>query len=396
MPPTPSPSQWWVFLPFSRLHIQDQSNSLAKPLFDDVTLISAETLLHVFKETFKQHEETKRTSDENWFSSITKAETYLAVRRRGIVNTQWFMEDRKNEKFVGEIRQRAAKISALFTIAFLATSTEGHVCGLSDQFRRTNEQMAILEIGPTPKGLVTESFGSSIRTFILDNTDDLFFSREGLLSVLDQPQLRGLSQIMIAQKPNIAKSLYTSTNQACVRLANAIFSNSYTEQLLGAITCIELLLTNENQATGYANINRRLAMLVGENVLEKYEFEKLLNARHSYVHRGEEVQVRKYPLQIISIAIYALLLYANVANQFKRKDSLLTYLDILYLSERLEGLGENQNYEIADNLLKQLRKDDKPLIFKFVDDAIEFDLESEMGLYDRYDRVFVDGGDDFT
>jgi hypothetical protein len=385
MPPTPPPSQWWVFLPFSRLRIQDELDSLTKPLLGDVTLLSVDTLIYVFKKNSRYHSTEEKTSIRLDF----KAATYLAVRRQGVVNTEWFDEDRKNKIFIKEVRQRAMQVSAVFTVVCLATSTEGHLCGLSDQFSNTTEQMALLEIDQS--GLTIQSWGYPVDTFdCRGGPDDLTFSIEELQSFLGQPIVKGLVQILTAHKPSIAKSLYTSISQACVRLASAILADSYTPQLLGAITCIELLLTNESQSTRFAKIESRLSTLIGANLLEKYEFENILRARHAYVHRGEVVEARKYPLQVIGIAICALLLCANVAHRFKRKDSFLAYLDMLGLKEKLNGWGDNQASEINHEILDEFKSNLELPIFEFVDYTIEFDHEYDTGLYDRSDRIYSD------
>lgn len=390
MPSTPPPSQWWAFLPISRLYIQDEPDSLRKPLFGDATLLSVNTLNRIFKENSQDHGNGDDISSGLISWPLTKADTYLAVRRRGVVNTEWFDEDRKNEIFIKEVQRRATQISALLTVTCLATSTEGHLCGLSDQFYKVTKQMALLEIGYDQRVLLTESSGYSVDTFDCSVPDDLTFSGDELRSFLDQPITKGLVQILTAHKPNVAKSLYTSINQACVRLASAILADSYTSQLLGAITCIELLLTNENQSTNFAKIENRLSTLIGTKLLEKYEFKNILGARHAYVHRGEEVDAREYPLQVTGIAICALLLYANVAHQFKRKDSFLTYLDMLDLKKDLESWEDRHASEINRDILDEFKCNLELPIFEFVDDTIEFDQEYNMGLYDRFDRVYSD------
>lgn len=374
MPSTPPPTQWIVFFPLDHFHLRDEPDMLNTPLFGDATLVSYETLLRGFPN----------------MTYIKAAGAYLAVWRSGVVNMQWFQEDRKNEVFLADARRRASQVAALLSIAFLAMHTEGYLTGLTSQFFDTQEHFAILGFPLDGRGLISSSSGPHLTTFTRCEPELLSFSRTELQIFLNQPLVQNLVHSVSTRKSNFSQSLRQSIVQSCLRLATACHETSYTAQLLGAITSIEILLTGEDQGTSFDLKERRLGILLGQEFLQKYEFKQVLQARHVYVHRGEEQTTRQRALMAIGVALYALLIYTITAQDFDNKNTLLTYLDAVYLNDKLTKSGLNLGTQLISKHLEQVRLNHKLPFLEYVDKTLVFDKEYDAGLYDRFDRVFID------
>ncbi len=359
MPPTPPPSSWVALFPFSGLHIHDEPDMLSTPLFGDATLVSHETVLRAFP---------------NLVKGIGDADAHIAVRRQGIVNTKWFDEDRKNDVFMAAAQKRANEIAALLAVCVLATSTDGNLTGLANRFGHTQEHFALLRPSDGD-GIVAMSSGSPIETFSLHETETLFLSKHELRTFLDQPLLQHVTQAISAQKSKLAPALRQSIIQSCLRLASAFYEASYTAQLLGAITSIEILLTGDEQGTSFDVKQRRLGVLLGNAFLEKYEFKKILQARHLYVHQGENETTRSQALMALGVAMYGLFIYAVVAQDIPKKDMLLTYLDAIQLTDKLAAFELNPGFQLTSHYLEQVRLQHTMPFLTYVDDVIAFDKD---------------------
>lgn len=380
MPPMPEPSQWLVFIPLSGLVLTGEQNLQGSFLFGDVTVISCETFLKAF------------ASDEDRSSSHDyHGESYLVIRRRGVVNTRWFDEDRINNEFMAGVRSRAKQIASLLTLAFLATSDEGVLVGLSDQLLITRSHFGIHEVKPEGRRLVVGESGPLNETFDKHDPETPTLSWEDLEEALRLPLIAPLTHVFESSQ-TLDKSLRDSLVQSSVRLATAIHATSYTEQLLGAVTTIEILLSGDEQTT-FKMKETRLATLIGLENAKKYEFKQVLRARHSYVHSGEDITDRRLPLRAICAAIQTLLVYAQLAHKLKTKNALLHLLDIANLGGKLNSSNPGIPVNL-DSVNLDLILDRHPLPFAdFVEGVIEGDEDFNAGLYDRLDRVF--GYDDF-
>jgi hypothetical protein len=378
MPPKPKPSQWLIFIPLSGLVLTGEQKLEGKYLFGDVNVISRETFLRHFT-----------SLEDNTPTSLATADAYLVLRRKGVVNTRWFDEDRKNEQFMAEAGQRAKQIAALLTLYFLASSDEGVIVRLDDQQFLTQTHFGILGVNDNQERLLVGSYGPLNNTFTKSDPEAPVLSSEGLEQALHQPLVAALTQVF-EPKSALGGSLRDSIIQASVRLATAIHAPTYTDQLLGAVTSIEILLSGDEQSPTFKMKQTRLETLIGKNNAEKYEFDQVLRARHAYVHKGEDTTDRRLPLQAICAALHTLLIYAQVAHKLKSKNALITMLDIINLGGKLTSSNPGIPINLDAVQLAPLY-DEHPFPYAdFVESALETDELYNAGMYDRADRVFDD------
>ncbi len=168
--------------------------------------------------------------------------------------------------------------------------------------------------------------GSVIKSSTIFSPERIFsLSRRDLTEMLRKEPLRTLTSILFPQKPSLPRSLRKVVEQSAIILADALHLASPSARLLGAVMSIEILISN--QGDSYDTIRKRLTGLLGNDAEQRYNAEAVLKARHSYVHKGEEIRSDILPLKAIALALSCLLRYAEITPRFKNKDTLLNYLD---------------------------------------------------------------------
>jgi hypothetical protein len=178
--------------------------------------------------------------------------------------------------------------------------------------------------------------------------------------------------------------------QASVRLGHAFHTRSYPEQLLGAVTCLEILLSDDQQATSFVQKEQRLRTLLGDALITHYGYTAIIHARHQYVHAGEAITSHILPLQAFGIALAALLVYAHLAQHHPTKTALLLYLDTIRQTRQLTALNPAIPPSALGDDLDAFRNAHPLPFLSYVDGCRTYEEEFAAGMHDREDRVYYD------
>jgi hypothetical protein len=155
-----------------------------------------------------------------------------------------------------------------------------------------------------------------------------------LFAILNEPLFAPLTKVILGQaKSGIDSTLANAITQATVRLASSIHSSEHSTQLLGAVTSIEILLGEPKDK--YDTVQHRLEMLFGKPTFDELKVDKLLKARHLYVHDGKDIEDKKLAGQTIALALSCLLCYAEAIQQFESKHTFGQYLNFIYEAEKV-------------------------------------------------------------
>jgi len=320
---------WWIFYPVKGLDIATEQPELDKPMFEDATLISKRHLrelvglLRLNERMMPGHDHERdiyyllqhATLEEKYHSMI-------AVTRRGPVKND------KNARLHKLGEKRASTISALLSLTLIAESSDWTTCALVEQIHRRNQSLAMLAIDI---GSFSFQLGGHQSHTILG--DPMTVSTAELQSKLDAPAMAPLTAVLRPQRPSLAKSLVDSTIESSIRLSDALHSPTAAGQLLGAVTSIEILISN--QGDSFETTKRRIVSLIGENAFNFYDGDRILNERHLYVHRGIEPSHGTLPTKGTGFALSCILQYAQLVPNFSDRHALITYLDFLHLGNRM-------------------------------------------------------------
>lgn len=333
---------WWVFYPVKGLDIATEKPELDKPMFEDATLISKRHLGELVRLLRLKERMTPGHDHEQDIYSLlqhaTLEEKYhsmIAVKRRGPVNN----DTSAGLQRLGE--KRASTISALLSLALIAESSDWRTCALVEQIHRRNQSLAMLAIDI---GSFSLQLGGHQSHTILGNP--MTVSTAELRRKLDAPALAPLTDVLQPQRPSLAKSLVDSTVESSIRLSDALHSPSAAGQLLGAVTSIEILISD--QGDSFETTKRRIVSLIGENAFNFYDGDRILNERHLYVHRGIEPSHGTLPTKGTGLALACILQYAQLVPKFSDRHALITYLDFLHLGNRMSdnwNVTEKENFK---------------------------------------------------
>jgi hypothetical protein len=151
-------------------------------------------------------------------------------------------------------------------------------------------------------------------------------TREHLASRLLSPRFQHLSSILSSQRPSVGHSLSSAITGASLRLASAVSSDTSASQILGAVTTLEIVLTNRSDA--FDTVEKRIRQLLTPDACNFFEVDRVLKQRHNYVHSGEEPAGNELPAKAIGLALTCLLQVARLACCFPNKETVLRYLDL--------------------------------------------------------------------
>lgn len=118
-----------------------------------------------------------------------------------------------------------------------------------------------------------------------------------------------------------------------------LHSPNIATQLLGAVTAIEILLSESGDS--YDDIIRRLSALLGKQALDSLAVQEIFQARHLYVHKGEEPEMfSSISSKSIGLALNTIFRYSDLALQFSTKQYIIDYLGLIDKAYRIqEDLG---------------------------------------------------------
>jgi hypothetical protein len=350
---TEKANTWWILYPFRGLDIADEQHDVINPAFGDFTIIAKKHIRQIIPLlNFTDDPVHGKQNEQDVIYMVENAtlredfHSFIAVRRKGIIN---------KEELVPEIekntRVRAYQIASLFTILFLAESSSGGTCGLVEQIHKQIQSTVMLDI--SNKGFRFQ-IGSLYPLIIRPLPKAITLSIDELNLILHKPQYIHLTSILLPQRQKLPMSVSRAIMQAAIRLSDAIHSITPSAQLLGAVTSIEILLANQTEK--YETLSNRLSALLGTESLIQHDVETVLQARHLYVHQGQEVEEYKTPVKAVGLALNSLLRYAEVAPFFRDKEKLINYLDFVHSGEKLSMQWDETEQDSFRNLQKHERQ----------------------------------------
>ena len=189
---------------------------------------------------------------------------------------------------------------------------------------------------------------------IRDSSEALTLSRSDLQLALREEPFRSLTEALLPQKSPLPKSLVRAISQSVVRFSDAVHSVTFSSQLLGAVIAIEILLAS--QLDKYDTLKQRLSILLGIKTIDQYLLAPVFQARHLYVHQGEEVNSPDISFKAVALALEAILQYAKMVAHFPSKEKLLEYLDFVYQGDNLSGIWTEKERQAFQELQRHERK----------------------------------------
>ena len=177
--------------------------------------------------------------------------------------------------------------------------------------------------------------------------DIISLSRQQIQEILREDPFACLSNTLLPQSPTLPKSLYRAILQSTIRLSDSIHTVTESSRLLGAVTSIEILTAE--QGDSYETLYRRLISLLGKDAVEDFDAATVLQARHSYVHQGNEPEDTQISLSAIGLALSCLFRYAEAASGFVTKSHFLDYLDLIYASDKVNGYYDEKKPKVISD-----------------------------------------------
>ncbi len=348
---TNASNEWWVFYPLTGLSITGPLDSLETPIFGDATIVSKEQA-DVLLEQIDPDRKTDSKSDLPFVVNYrlplhTNFHSHLAIRRRGSMPKGHLSSEDSVRSLSSD---RARGLAALLTVVFLASSLNGKTCCLEEQVH-TGPSRHLLSINFNGPDLTYSSGDVGSWNYdIRIPKDVIHVSRHDVEAIFHQQPYSLLAPIITEQRVPVSSSLKKVLTQAVIRLADAIMSIEGSSQLLGAVTAIEMLLTQSNDK--YESNGRRLGALLGKEVLETLDADGVFHSRHMYVHRGLKPERSDVAHRAIMLSMLAIFRYAYLAYEFNQKTALVDYLDFVSLSDRLvsiwEAKGKSVNFMLHE------------------------------------------------
>lgn len=330
---------WWLFFPFKGLEVTNKTPDLHAPLFGDFSIINKEHMNKIVPQLKLNQRMVPGHDHESDILFIVKRATFgedfhsfISVRRTGKI------EPRKNlESLMSAAEKRAHEVSALLGLCFLCDNKRTETCGLVEFLHRRNKSTAMFDL---KYGEFAFTTGGGFSHMILDSRRNIRKSRTDIKKTLAQKRFQGLSSIILGSSSTVGKSIHHTVTQSLLTLSEALHAASPATQLLGAVTSIEILLSDIGNP--YEIIHRRLASLAGDITVDNYDAEDVFKARHRFVHKGEKLDDEILSIKAIALGLSCLLNFANAAQSFNSKVELVQYLDFIFVSKKMQPNWNNK------------------------------------------------------
>jgi hypothetical protein len=332
----------WAIRPLTGITITDEDAGLDKPIFGDATLFARGQLEAITKLIPpSSYRDGNRSAYFGGPFAEKGIHSFLAVRR------QSYFDPEHDVDFEKDFNPRVYELTSLIALAVLIYSNRLETCCLTEDF--AGNQRSQLYVAPGSGSMESVSGDWSLMHLSLG----VSYSREELLTLLKRPEILCLSEILLPQKKTISSSLYQAASQATIRLAEVFHTLKPVNQLLGAVTALELLLGEHGDS--FDVLQRRAVALLGESFIKEVGLKEVLQHRHLYVHRGQTFEDRNIPLRGASIAAAALLKFADLASKVPDKMSLLNYLDFVSKADGMCPSLDEESRTHLNGLLKHSR-----------------------------------------
>ncbi|PAD73244.1 hypothetical protein CHH67_20355 [Paenibacillus campinasensis] len=330
---------WWFFFPLKGLLLKDTINSISNPIFHDATIISREQIEGILP-ILDSSNSTKNDSnniiylfEDDFYDDF---DVYLAIKRTGIIP----IPDGSKPELLKKATARAYEIAALLTIVYFEWNGHKGTCGLLEQMHRYNK--TIMAYNFESKGFNIH-LSDPITNIIETPEDYLEFTHSEITDLLNSERYVELSTIIINYR-YISSQLRSTVILSVLRLSSAIHSLDYSSQILGCVTAIEILFSE--QGDGFGLIKKRVRALVGQ-MYDSLSVEEVFNARHLFVHKGTSIDDQSIALKAIKLAIEVLIYYSKSTQKgITSKKQMSEYLDVIYTANKY---ALNWNHNLLEN-----------------------------------------------
>jgi hypothetical protein len=334
---------WWSLFPIFGLDLLDENYNFSRPLFGDATIISKRHIKQIISQ-LKLNDDTSFDHERDLLDHIERMvndvdyHSYIAVRRHGTADNV--------EK---SSSNRAYSISAIVSLMLLASSNDGRTSGLVEQFHRRSKGLTQLDFERSLFGVQTTAYTA------FTQKDPLKIRSEELLTMMQMSPFDSLFKIVIPQTSTLPKSIRMIVMQSAIRLGNALHTAITATHLLGAVTTIEMMLSEQGEK--YDTNKTRLTALLGAETLEHFDYDSVIRSRHLYVHNGIEPEDYKTSRNAVALAMSCLLMYAKITFIFKTKKDILEYLDLVYRLDSYFNIHDEKNLHVLNSFMKHQREE---------------------------------------
>lgn len=331
------------------LDISDEEHDLPAPMFGDCTLVSRNHIpqivpllrLNERKAPGHDHAHDVTYMLEN-ATFHEEFQSFVAVRRTGIPSRGNPMEP---PPFLRSAKSRAYEVSALLSLVLLSRGRSKAAIGLVEQMHSRMRSLVMLDL---EDGGFQFQVGVGGSLTVRSPRAVISLSRQRIREVLAEEPFAHLSNALLPQSRTLPKSLHRAITQSAVRLSESTLAVTESSRLLGAVTSIEILMAESGDS--YERLHRRLAALLGTDTIESFDAETVLQARHSYVHQGDEPEDAQTSVNAIGLALSSLLRFAQTASAFATKSHLLDYLDLICAADKVASHSDDDKHDKGRDL----------------------------------------------
>lgn len=354
------PGPWWAFYPLVGIDITDSEPDLDTPLFGDCTIISRRHIERVVDWLYQNRD--LRVQDTQWQTGALLRElerlagseffdSMLAVRSTGALDSREL--DHNNLEIKTGVRAR--EVSSCLALVFLARRHHPSTFSLVEQkhynirtYRLVNARTGYLFAWGDDQ---VSQVGVAHPAFIT-------VSRAELLQVVQEEPYNDLCSILLNHKQlGIPYPFVETLTSSASRIIDALNDRDPATSLLSTVIALEVLLRAagaENES--YHAIKRRMSALLGQEAVDNYDPEIVLRSRHQVVHFGSEVEgYFTIPIRAVGLAAACLFRYASAGLHIRNKPALLSYLDMIVASDKVQQFWSASDRASFSNLLKHKR-----------------------------------------
>ncbi|MDC4225193.1 MAG: hypothetical protein MPW14_18140 [Candidatus Manganitrophus sp.] len=338
---------WWVFYPLKGIDVTGPVNDLLNdPLFGDATIISKNHIKDIVLSLKLNEQKTPEHDHEKSLIFLMEHagidgefHSFMAVcrsspPRRLIKGKGDFVSSMGLDK---KARLRASQLVSALALSILAKSKTWQTCGMVEQLREGTRPLAMMCLKDGSFSLQGGSFGNA-RT--IRSRDSIIYLSRKTLSLLSDSYTGTLMTSLVDQNRQLGKSLHRAITESAICLSNALHSVDPANQNLGAVTAIEILIAN--QGDSFESIKGRILSLIGETNFNYYKGNDVLRARHLYVHKALEPSGSAIANTSLALALVCLCEYSHLAQRFKAKSEVISYLDFLIAARSTRGIWNDE------------------------------------------------------
>ena len=338
------PRTMWYFYPTFGLDLTDETDDTKTPLFTDCTILSMQHLRALLS----------KTGDEgvsNYYRNHAP-EMLSGVLGVRLISRRPHESPGHDDPLETRAAARARQVAALIGIAFLVVR-HSHF-GLLDDWYIKGRNLVVLNASNREWSMRELATGMPIGGRP-SASGCVRLARHELLQVLEVEPVCSLTRILAPSRRVLEPTLQQVITQTAIRLSSAACASDPCSHILSAVTCLELLLSERME--GFATLQRRTECLVGKDNARIYGLAKILEARHRYVHAGEDLELRSVKLSwnALLLGTLCLIKYAELTRHFRSKPALLTYLDFVGSGEEFLPSWPTLDQEAFRSLVKHER-----------------------------------------